>query len=266
MIKALLTHNIKSNYKIFLIFLAVMTMYSSIIIGMYDPDDAAAIEAMMDLMPEALMNAMNFTIISGDLIGFIGGYYYGFIIVLFPMIFTIILSFKLMGKIIDDGSIAFILSTPHTRKSMIITQISTLILNIFTLLFATTIIGMLLTEIMFAGLLDIQVYILLNVGAFLLFFAIGSITFFCSTVFNEAKNAIGLSIAVPVGFFIIDMLASVSEDIAFLRFFSIFTLYDNIAIVTGEAWIWLQFLALLAIGIFLFIGSTIVFLKKDLTI
>lgn len=45
---------LKSNYKILLLFLVVITMYSSIIIAMYDPDMNSSLEILAKSMPQIL--------------------------------------------------------------------------------------------------------------------------------------------------------------------------------------------------------------------
>ena len=42
----------KSNYKIFLIFIAIMTLYESIIVAMYDPKLGESLNMMAESMPQ----------------------------------------------------------------------------------------------------------------------------------------------------------------------------------------------------------------------
>ena len=66
---------LKSNYKILLLFLVVITMYSSIIIAMYDPDMNSSLEILAKSMPQifAAFGMMN---IATTLLDFITNYLY----------------------------------------------------------------------------------------------------------------------------------------------------------------------------------------------
>ena len=48
----LLKREIKSNYKILLLFMGIVTLYSGIITAMYDPEVGTGINAMAESMPE----------------------------------------------------------------------------------------------------------------------------------------------------------------------------------------------------------------------
>ncbi len=264
--KALFFMNLKSRYKIWIVFAVIMAFYKLTIITMYDPDDIAAIDELMRMFPDELLQAISFVIFDATLTGFIGGYYYGFIIILFPMIFTIILSFGLVGKYVDDGSMAYLLATPHKRKRIITTQAVFLLAAIFTLLSFNALFGIIVMSAMFPGELDIGKYLLLNLGAFILFFAVSGITFFFSSAFSESRQSLGFAIAVPVGFFVLDMLAGVGDTFEFLRFFTIFTLYDNAKLFPLENIVRLHYLILVMIGTLFYLAGIVVFSKKSLTL
>ncbi len=264
--KALYVMNLKARYKIWIIFALIMAFYKLTIITMYDPDDIEAVEELMRMFPDELLQAISFVIFDATLTGFIGGYYYGFIIILFPMIFTIMLSFGLVGKYVDDGSMAYLLATPHPRRRIITTQAVFLVVSLFTLLAFNTLYGIVLMSATFPGELDIGKYLLLNLGAFILFFSVSGITFFFSSAFSEARQSLGLAIAFPVGFFVLDMLAGVGDTFAFLRFFTLFTLYDNAKLFPLENIVWLHYLVLVVIGIFFYLAGITIFSKKSLTL
>jgi len=103
----------------------------------------------------------------------------------------------------------------------------------------------------------------LNFGAFLLMFAIGSITFLASCIFNLSKNALIIGAGLPVGFLILEMLSQISEDFEMLRYLSLNTLFDPSAITGGDAFI-PQFIVLAILGAILYLVGIKVFKEKDL--
>ena len=106
-------------------------------------------------------------------------------------------------------------------------------------------------------------YVNLNIGIFLLMFAIGSVSFMFSCIFNLSRNSLALGAGIPFGFFILNLMASVSPDFASLRFLTLNTLYNPSDIVAGYEFI-PQFIILATIGITLYLVGIVVFKKKDL--
>jgi ABC-2 type transport system permease protein len=106
-------------------------------------------------------------------------------------------------------------------------------------------------------------FLSLNLGAFLLMFAIGSITFLASCIFNLSKNALIIGAGLPVGFLILEMLSQISEDFEMLRYLSLNTLFDTSAISSGGTFI-PQFIVLAVIGAVLYAVGLKVFKEKDL--
>jgi len=106
-------------------------------------------------------------------------------------------------------------------------------------------------------------FISLNLGAFLLMFAIGGITFLASSVFNLSKNALIIGAGLPVGFLILEMLSQISEDFERLRYLTLNTLFDPSVISNGGTFI-PQFIALAVIGLVLYVLGIKSFNDKDL--
>jgi len=106
-------------------------------------------------------------------------------------------------------------------------------------------------------------YINLNVGIFLLMFAIGGISFMFSCIFNLTKNSLAFGAGIPIAFLILEIMSQASADLENLRFLSLNTLFDPSAITSGGTFI-PQFIALAAIGAVLYVVGIKVFKEKDL--
>jgi len=106
-------------------------------------------------------------------------------------------------------------------------------------------------------------FLSLNLGAFLLMFAIGSITFLASCIFNLSKNALIIGAGLPVAFLILEMLSQIGEDFEMLRYLSLNTLFDPSAVSSGGTFI-PQFIVLAVIGAVLYILGIKIFKEKDL--
>lgn len=106
--------------KLLVVLGAVMTMYIVIIIDMYNSQMMKTLDSFSKMMPD-LMNAVGMTSGTHTLIGFMVSYLYGFILLVFPMIFSIIRANSLIAKYTDNRAMALFLTGGHKRKSIVIT-------------------------------------------------------------------------------------------------------------------------------------------------
>lgn len=262
----LLKQNIKNNYKLFLVFCGILLMYFSIMITMFDPEREDAIRAMMNVLPQEMTNALNFNLLDTTLIGFMASYLYGFLVIMFPMIYIIIVSNRMMAKHVDSGSMAYLLATPNDRKNIALTQLTFLAGSIFLLIAYITVMGYLLAEGFFPGSLDKKIFFDLNLGAFALHFAFGGIGFLASSFFNETKHSLAFGGGIPILFFLISTLANVGGKLENLKYGTILTFYNNADILNQIQGIYLNFSILFAIGFICYTFGVVIFNKKDLSI
>ena len=116
---ALFIRNLKQIVKPLLIFIIVLSMYTSIIIYMYNPSLIDMLNDYQKALPQT-MSAFGMTGVATSLIEFIKIYLYGFLMLIFPMIFIIIITNMTIMKYVDSGSMANLLSTNNSRKKIII--------------------------------------------------------------------------------------------------------------------------------------------------
>lgn len=116
----------KGSWKLLVIFGAVLTMYVAIIISMYEPDMLKLLDSYAQAMPE-LMAAVGMTAGAADLLGFMISYLYGFILLVFPMVYCILRANGLVAKYVDRGSMACLLAAPVRRGAVALTQAAVLI-------------------------------------------------------------------------------------------------------------------------------------------
>lgn len=258
--------NLKSNYKLILIFIGVLIMYFTIICGMYSPNDLSVIDQLASLkMSPELLKAFGFTITDTSLAGFLSSYYYSLLMLAFPMIFYIILGNKLIAQMVDKGSIASILSTPTTRIKIAITQAIFMILSIAIIIGFITAYGIIYSNMKFPGELLTEVFLVMNLSVFLLHFAISGICFFASCLFNESRTSLMLGAGLPIAFLLIQMLSNVNTDMKILNYLTIFSLFDPLSIVKGTNVV-IPGIILGIIGCVLYISGIYVFNRKDLNV
>lgn len=259
----LFKQGVKETWKVLLIFAALITMYFFVIIYMFDPEFGAALEQFTQAMPE-LMTMFGMMPADGTLLSFISAYLYGFIMLVIPMVFSIICANSLMARHIDSGSMVYLLLAPVKRSAVALTQIKVIAAGIIVLTVYSTVIGIVISEALFPGALDIGKFLLINAGTLSLHLFIAGICSTCSCAFNEVKRGVWLGAGIPSLSFILKMVANnggVAENAKYATFFTLFN-PDKLAAFDAFGIIGIIILFLGAMALF---GAAImIFSNRDL--
>ena len=194
---------------------------------------------------------------------------------LLPIIYMIMVSNSLIVGQVDSGSMAYVLSTSTKRKSVTFTQSIFMISSLLLMFILTTI-----TSFICFAIVDVDTNLtygklaLINLGAFLVLFAMSGINFFTSCIFDRSKRSMaiggGLSIfflvATMLGLFGSKVIPSVVRIKALNNFnyVSIISLFNVVNILDGKAGFIPGLIILLVIGLAGYIAGSIIFKKKDL--
>lgn len=259
----LLKKEIKSNYIFILIFAAIITLYSTIIVTMYDPKMEDSLTIMAKSMPE-VFEAFGMDDPGSSLIEFIANYLYGFILIVFPLIFVLILSNRLIAHYVDTGSMAYILATPNKRSKIAITQAFLMILGLIVLVVYATVLILTVSYIMFDEKINISRFISLNFGLFCLLLFFGGLAFLSACIFNETKLATGVASGLSVIFILIQMIQDVGDKMEWLKYLTPMTLFDSNALISGNKDGTYGVLILFALGLIMIILGIQIFRKRNL--
>lgn len=195
---------------------------------------------------------------------------------LLPIIYAIMCANNLISSQVDTGSMAYVLSTPTKRRTVIRTQMLFLISSLFAMFALTTLTSVVCLAIVINNGITITFgeMLLFNAGAFITMFAIGGICFMFSSWFNRSKLAMsvggGLSIfflvATILGLFGSDVMPSIIRisTMNMFNYVSLISLFDIESILDGTLTFLWKWGILLAVGIVTFVVSAIKFDKKDL--
>lgn len=253
----------KKSIKMLLIFAAVISMYVTIIIGMYDPEMMKTLDSFYDVMPE-IMAAVGMQAGATSLLGFMVSYLYGFIFLIFPMVFCILRGNGLVAKYTDSGAMAVLVASPVKRRTIVCTQMAVLISGIILLLLYSTGLEFLICSTQFPGELAAADLIKLNLAVCFLHLFIAGICFLASCLFSDTKYSIAFGAGIPALMYVIQMLANVGEKAEAAKYFTFFTLFDAGGIAANEAGAFTGSLILLAGAVVLFTAGSIIFCRKDL--
>ena len=254
-----------ASIKLLLIFGAILTMYVACMISLYDPVTVEMLDGFSEAMPE-LMAAVGMTPGAANLLGFLISYLYGFILLVFPMVFCILRGNGLIARYVDSGAMVYLIAAPVKRRTVAMTQTAVLLCGIFLLIAYTTVLEAVLSQMLFPGELPIWDLLRLNAGLLVLQSAIGGICFFASCLFSEVKYSALLGAGLPALMYLFQMAANVGDGVKVLRYATVFTLFDPSGLAAMEHAAFGKVMALLLLALILYPAGIAVFSRKDLHI
>lgn len=208
-----------------LILLSVVLMYFSMIIPMFDPKLGSILAELIKAMPE-IMGMVGMGGVTDHLIEFIASYLYGFIMLVFPLVFSILVVNQLVSRNIENGSMLNLLAAPVSRKTVIRTQMAVLVTGLFIMIGIVTLVGFGISAIVFPNQLDIFEFMILNGSVFILQVFIGGLLFMSACIFSESKTAMGVGAGIVVVSLLLQMASNVGETLGFIKYITFFTLFD----------------------------------------
>lgn len=205
--------------------------------------------------------------------------FYGMMAMILPGVYILISSNKLLASQVDSGSMAYVLSTPRRRSTVVMTQliysVGTVLLMFFIITVAHVAVNAVepisLSTAGYSGLvgdLTTAMIVKINLSAFLVCLAMAGVCYMFSGIFNQSKYSLGFSgtfVGVSVLANMMAMFGSLGiSALENFKYVSICTLYDYESILMGgDDWIAKSGTALI-IAIVTYAVGAAWFCKKDL--
>ncbi len=136
----------------------------------------------------------------------------------------------------------------------------------YSLVLGFTAFTLILSAIIFPGVLAIGKYLMLNMVTYMASLVVGSIAFLLSCIFNESRISTAFSGGIGGVLIIFHMISGLSEDTEVLKFFTIYTLVDVDRSLNETGFAFGVSGIMLIVCVLLFIIAVRVFDKKSLTI
>ena len=225
----MLKRELKVNLKSFIIwtilvigvYLLVFTIYPTI----SSNENIKMIDQMIEIFPEEVIKAFNMDIASIDTaFGWLKTE--GFIfIMLITGAYAGILGSSILLKEEDDKTIEYLNSLPVTRNKIVTDKV---LVSLFYIVLMVLIIGIFnYLGLLYNGDFNKKEFILLSITPLFPSLVIYSICLFISTFTNKTKKTLGISLGIVFVSYILQMISGISEDVEFLKYFSIFSLADT---------------------------------------
>lgn len=242
--KSILKQSIKNNWKLWIIITGILCFFITVMTAVAPSIEQRLAEihgfSLVDMYAQMFFGMMGITLM---------------------LIYAIVVGNKLVASEIDKGTMSFTLNTPTKRLQIIFTKAIFYFTSLIAMAVMVEICGTAVSSVVSMEL-SLNTFWLMITGFLLYGIAISGICFFASCWFNKSGNSLLLGAGLPIVFFVLNSLSGIQE-LTFLKYFSLNTLFDTTAIISGTGFI-IQFVAMAVIGVVLYILGINKFLKKDL--
>lgn len=251
-------YTVKSNFKFLIAFTAVLCLFLIVMCNVFTPDT-------VNTLQQATRGTFAAHILSGNgtLIGFMANSFYALMAIVFPMVYSIMVGNRMIAEKIDKGSMAGFLTTPITRTQITMTSALYFILSLIVMWSVASVVGIMAAQMFQPDALDFETFLLLNIGAFLYHFVISGICFSASCIFQTSKASLTIGAGLPLTFFVISLFLKLSNDLEFLKYLTLNSLYDTQKVIEGSGYIE-GYMGMLIIAIILYFIGILWFRRKDL--
>lgn len=144
--------------------------------------------------------------------------YYNMLPGMLAAVYTIVTGNKLLSSLVDEGTMAYILSTPVKRSTVAITQAVYFVGSIFIMYFVNAA-AHITSAAIFSDVSgwDIGMIVKLNLGLFVLLLAYSGITFIFSSIFNLSKNTIAVGGGIVGLFVLLPIVSMFGKSLQWLK-------------------------------------------------
>lgn len=224
-------------------------------------------DQLLQSMPKNLLSMFSLQQGIQKLSDYLAAEFYGLLFLIIMSIYSVATAVQLIARLVDRGSMAYVLSTPTSRFKTAFTQAVILITGLFVISLFATAGGIVGTHFITSGAkLDTSLFIQMNLVGFLLFFVISGYSFLFSCIFNDEKRALSVSAVITIIFFALHMMGKLSTKVDWLLNYTVFSAFQPEKISTGHADLFWPIVGLSAAGVCLYLLAILIFQKKDLPI
>lgn len=184
--------------------------------------------------------------------------------VVLPMILQMMLAYETVIRREQDKTMAFTLAAGISPARIITAKLMFMVINVFLLLVISTFFGCVGKVYDLTGVWDRDHYIGMNIGAMCMQLFIGGYCFAAACLKNERADRFyrAVGIGVPAVFFVIHLGYYYFPQLVFLRYMTVFSLFEPQMFAEGSLFAFVASVVLAAAGIALFLLGKHSFCKR----
>ena len=220
------------------------------------------LDQMMTMFPEEILKAFNMDLSSIDTaFGWLKTEGFVFILLL-TGIYASILGSNILLKEENDKTIEYLHSLPITRKQIVNNKVIAGIIYIIGMVVLFTIFNFI--GLTLSGDFDLLQFILISITPLFPALVLYFISMYLSTYTHKTKKMIGVSLGLVLVSYFLNTLSQMSENVEFLKYFSIFTLADLRNVIMNIELNPLLIIITIVISVCFYILTLIRYRKKEL--
>lgn len=250
----MIKRELKVNLKSFIIwtsilvgmFLVVYLVYPYIITD----DSMKNLDEMMKVFPKELLKAFNMDITSiNTAYGWLKSEGFMFVLIIIG-IYSSIMGLNILLKEENDKTVEYLSFLPIKRSKILTNKIIVCFIYMIAMILILGIFNYI--ALLISGDFDQKQYILLSLTPILIALPLFSLNLFISTFLHKTKKTFALSLGLVFLFYMLSIVAELSEKVEFIKYFSIYTLSDTRNVVAN--------ISINPINILISLGITIMFI------
>ncbi len=238
---------------------SMLLLFPSLTGGMKDK-----MNAMLEAFPKEMIIAMGLDKVSiTEMLGFYNTYCY-LLVTILGGIFAVLQGISILSKEEDEKTVEFLLSKPIKRKRIVTEKVLAVLSNILILNIAVSLVSFITAEMVKSENYNRQVLLLLFVGPVLMQITFAALGLIISVFYVKARVNIPLGVGVVLGFYFISIIAAISQEVSFLKYFTPFKYVDGADIITNKAIdpVYIAIMVLITVGCTF--ATYILYNKKDI--
>jgi ABC-2 type transport system permease protein len=233
---ALFRTSLKTNVQTMLSYAIGMCAYLWLFIWAYPSlMKSSALNSLLQSLPQGLLQLIGYQAGVSQVGDYLAGEYYGLIYVIILAIYVVTTATRLVAHAVDNGSMAYLLSTPVSRTKVALTQAAVLVVGVVVIGGLTTVAGLLGVQWLVQNAhLDVARFVEMNVVGMLLFLLVGAYCFVFSCMARDERTAIGCSAGLTTVFFAFKMISSLADHVSWLKYLTVFTAFNPQDLIHGQ--------------------------------
>ena len=258
--RSLFSFQLKKQMRLTLFFGLLMAALSVTLIILYDDESGRILDELRAQAP-GLFDALR---IHGSvgLMDHLISLLYGFFMPTIGSLLAVILSSRLLPAQIETGELTYYLTLPVRRYKLILVKTAVVIICLVTVLFINMLATVLTALLIKPQIFNLNWFFILSLGTFLLWMMSAGIAMMIACSAHEQRRSTRLSLLLYFSLYSISMIGQIRSFPNFLKYFSIYSLWNTKALSTGRILVSSFMMPFIGV-IFLLIGIY-QFSKRDL--
>lgn len=262
----ILSRELKSNLRGLLAWTVALAVLSFLMISLYPAfaEDKGSVEELIDMFPPAMIKMFNLDVLSlTSPLGYYGGEIY-FFIILFGSIYAAILGAGILAKEEDDGTSEFLLAKPINRSRIIIEKALAWALYLALFNLGIGVATWLAFHLFAVGEYSTTTLISLLLAPFFIHCFFAAVGFFSALFFTRRKSSLSVGIALVLGLYFLNSLASFSAKLEFVAWLTPFQYMNAGDIFSAGGLNPAYALILLALSVAVTAGTAVLYRRRDI--